>query len=895
MNNEKLKKGLKKEEVLQKLNQYGENTLLKKKKLNPFIAFLKQFMDPMVILLIIAALISLSLAIYEHLQNNNSLKELIVSYVEPGIIMIVIILNSMLGAYQEIKSDQAVRALEKINQVNTTVIRDNKVEIVPANLIVPGDIIILASGDTINADCKIIESNNLEVIESSLTGESIPVKKKEDFDKKVDKILANNSHMVYSGTYVTNGRAICLVEKTGSNTQIGIINSMIQNENKNITPLQFKLNKLGKWFGYSGIILLFISFIMQILMNNISTGIWNNPDIYTESLVTGISLAVAAIPEGLITFTTVILFIGVKKLSKQNGLVKNLLAVETLGSASIICTDKTGTLTENKMRVVDSYICSKQTFINKQNENSFLELAKYFTLCNDGFITYNKKQNEFKEVGDPTETGILRWSYSFNLTKENLINKYPILTSLPFDSNRKMSSVLIKVENNYEIITKGAPDVIIEKCINIDKQEIKKINEEWAKKSYRVLAIAKKNHAIETLDFKDENDLELIGLVAMIDPPRANVAQSIAEAKLAGIKTVMITGDHIVTAKAIASKLDIYQNGDLCINGEELKKMSDEELKNKVSSISVYARVNPEDKLRIIKAWQAHEKVVAMTGDGVNDAPALKASDIGCAMGITGTDVSKQAADLILVDDNFNTIVNSVKNGRLIYDKIKTVILNLLISSLSEVLIMLIGMIAFFFAYKKYYINGFYIFAASQLLWINLLTHGLPAIALGFVDSNKNVMNRKPFEKKESIFARGMGMNLIIQSCILSLLSLISYVLGAEYAIQNNLDVASVASTTAFVTLGVAASINSINLMSEKSIFTASFKKYWLVWLSASFSLVATLIIVFIPQLAKMFRMSTNYYNNVNLIAMSIPISFGLIAYNEIYKLINLIRRKNKN
>lgn len=892
-NNLKDYKGLSCAEAQKKLNIDGPNTLIKRKKLNPFIAYLKQFIDPMVILLLISAAVSLGLGIYEHLHGNKDRNEIIIGYVEPAIILLVVMLNSLLGAYQEIKSDQAVRALEKVNEVNATVIRDNKAIIIPASRLVVGDLVLLAAGDTISADGQLITSNNLEIVEAALTGESLPVAKKANYEAINNKILAENKHLVYSGTYVTNGKATYIVSQVAANTEIGKINSMIQKQPKTVTPLQNKLNKLGKWFGYMGIVLMFLSFIVQLILNNVSTGKWNNPDVYTNALVTGISLAVAAIPEGLITFTTILLSIGVAKLSKEKALVKNLLAVETLGSASIICSDKTGTLTENKMKVVDIYYQDK--ILDEINKNNYPveQFAKYMVLCNDAFINL-ETDGTFKEVGDPTETGLLRFAHSYNITKENCLNETPVLHSLPFDSDRKMSSVLIKNNKDNLIITKGAPDSILSRCKNIDKEKILKLNNEWANKTYRVLAFAIKKTKANNIDFKDEDNLEFIGLVAMIDPPRAAVANSVKEAQGAGIKVIMITGDQLTTAKAIAKNLGIYQDNDICLEGKELALMSDEELFNKVEHISVYARVNPEDKLRIVKAWQKHDQVVAMTGDGVNDAPALKASDIGCAMGITGTDVSKQAADLILVDDNFNTIVRSVKNGRLIFDKIKNVILNMLISSLTEVLVIFIGMIAFYLAFKDHYKeNEFYILGAGQLLWINLLTHGLPAIALGFVDSGKDVMKRKPYNKKESIFARGMGFELLWQSCLLSLLSLISYTLGAKWAIDNNKDVAPIASSTAFITMGLAASINSINLMSDKSIFASSIKKYWPVYLAALSSALFILLVSLVPNIAKVFRMSENYVHEGILMAYSMPSALGLTFVHEIKKMIINIKNKH--
>lgn len=896
-----LETGLNDLEVKEQLEKFGSNTLVKTKKINPFVAFIKQFIDPMVILLIIAALISLGLAIYEHVSGHNEGSEIIVSYVEPGIIFLVIFLNSMLGAYQEVKSDQAVRALAKMNETFATVKRNGKIQLIPAAELVVGDVLILNAGDVISADARLVEAYNLKVVESSLTGESLAIDKIANWEKAKDATLANNSHLIFSGTHVTNGKAIAIVETVGEKTEIGKINSMIQEQDKSLTPLQIKLNKLSKIFGFAGVILLFVSFIIQIVLSNVVSGIWNQADVYTSALVTAISLAVAAIPEGLITFTTVLLSIGVAKMSKQKGLVKNLLAVETLGSVSIICSDKTGTLTENKMTVVDGFINGK-TFSHTtiSNDSDYASLARYLTLCNDASIHFNQTTNTFEEVGDPTETGLLRFAYGYGIKKEELLKTTPHLSTLPFDSDRKMMSVLIKENGQNLMITKGAPDIILNRCLNVKRDEIELINSQFANNSYRVLAVAKKVVNKEVLDFNDENDLEFVGLIAMIDPPRANVAQSIAQAQRAGVKTVMITGDHLHTAKAIATNLGIYQNDDLAITGEELAAMSDEELNAKVTHISVYARVNPSDKLRIVKAWQAHEKVVAMTGDGVNDAPALKASDIGCAMGITGTDVSKQAADLILVDDNFNTIVNSIKNGRKIYDKIKIVILNLLVSSLTEVLVMLIGMIAFFLAFRNHIgSEGFYIFSASQLLWINLLTHGLPAIALGLIENDTDVMSRKPYAKGESIFARGMGWNLLAQSLILSLLTLIAYSLGGLYAAKNGLsglDFLQTASTAAFLTLGIGASLNGINLMSHKTIFNLknSFK-YWIVILAVTVSVTLTLIVVLIPGLSNVFRMVGNVYIQAPMVlAIGIPLGLGLTLYNEGFKLLTFIKNKYK-
>ncbi|WP_029906108.1 cation-translocating P-type ATPase [Mycoplasmopsis opalescens] len=881
---------------LQKTN--GKNLLAEKKRISPFIAFFKQFADPMIILLLIGASISLGLCIYEHVSGNKSTTDLIISYIEPGIILLVVILNSMIGAYQEIKSDQAVRALAKLNQSNTTVMRDGQVKIIPSSDLVVGDLIILAAGDTINADCKIISAHNLEVVEASLTGESDAVIKEANLNAIDSNIYAENKHLLYSGTYVTKGKATAIVIAIAKNTAMGKINQMVQQNKKGLSPLQTKLNKLSRIFGFAGIILLFLSFIIQVLLNNISTGKWNNYDVYTNALVTGISLAVAAIPEGLITFTTVLLSIGVSKLAKNKALAKNLLAVETLGSANVICTDKTGTLTENKMTLMDAYINDKNiklSSLKADNNIEFLSLAKYLTLCNDAFINYDLKTNTFEEIGDPTETGLLRFAYSYGIEKEKITQDFPILDNLPFDSDRKMHSVLVNDNNNYLMITKGAPDQVLARCKNIDFETIEAINNEWAEKCYRILAVAKRTVAQAKITHNDEKDLEFVGLVALMDPPRASVYESINKAHKAGIKVVMITGDHISTAKAIAKELNIYSEGDMCVSGTELEKMTDEELFNNVEKISVYARVNPADKLRIVKAWQMHNKVAAMTGDGVNDAPALKVSDIGCAMGITGTEVSKQASDLILVDDNFSSIVGAVENGRKIFDRIKAVIMNLLVSSIAEIIVMLFGMVLFYLIFKDNYQDEFFIFSASQLLWINLVSHGIPAIALGFVVNEDNVMNRKPFNKNESIFSRGMGYHLLWQSMFASLLTMVAYTIGALSAKNQGLvgsDFSHYASTPAFITLGICCGINTINLFSGKSIFASSLKKYWLVYVAALSSVTSILIIGFVPDIAKFFKMGT-IYNDNNAVITSIICGFGVTIIWEFIKLIKFIKNKN--
>ncbi|AKF41134.1 cation transporter [Mycoplasmopsis canis] len=884
--------GLTSDEFKKALEIYGPNKIKSDKKINIFKVFFSQFKDFMIILLLIAAIFSLSVAFYETFGTSHKpeTKDIIISFVEPFIILIVIILNSCLGTYQEIKSDQAVKALEKNNQLNAKVIRDAKIISIPSLDVVPGDLLIVEAGDSVSADGILIEAFSLQAVESALTGESLPIDKKVDLNLEISNLsLGERYNYLFSGTHITNGRGIVLVTETGLNTEIGKINKMIETQDVQMTPLQIKLNKLSKIFGITGVVLLFLTTISQLIITNtlLIEGGWSSPNTYSSALIVGISLAVAAIPEGLITFTTVLLAIGVSKMTKENVIIKAFPAVETLGSTSIICSDKTGTLTENKMTVV------KFWDVETESGPETSKALSYLVACCDASVTL-KENGEYAEVGDPTETGIL----VYGLQNQNSANDFYLshnkLDSIPFDSDRKAMSILVdsyEKENNI-IIVKGAPDVILSKSNNVKPEYMQKV-EKWSNNAYRVIAVAYKEVSKDkkTLEIDDENNLTFLGIIGMIDPARSGVKESIDEALGAGIKPIMITGDHLTTAVAIAKELGIYKEGDLAITGAQLSKMSDEELFNTVEKISVYARVNPSDKLRIVKSWQSHKQVVAMTGDGVNDAPALKASDVGLAMGITGTDVSKQAADVILTDDNFTTIVKGIKSGRETFDRIKSVILNLLVSSLTEIIVMLFGLFVLSFIFKDS-IKGkdLIILSASQLLWINLLTHGLPAIALGMTPNDVPVMNRKPFSKFESIFSRGMGIQLIIQSLVLSVASVLSYLFIGLYAQSQNINgdnFIRLTSTAMFITLGVGASLNSLNLMTKNSIFISSIKKYKLVYLASIFSTICVLFAAFVPGVRDVFKMAEiSLIENYTYVYWLVPILLGttLVIYNEIVK-----------
>ncbi|SJZ50235.1 cation-translocating P-type ATPase [Mycoplasmopsis verecunda] len=896
-----LTSGLSQEEAQTRIASLGENTIKTKKRDSVFIIFLKQFKDFMIILLLIAATFSFAVAISDHVVGNLKTKgEIAVAYIEPFIILLVVALNSMLGTYQEIKSDQAVQALAKSNELYAKVIRDGKMVSIPSSQVTLGDLIVIEAGDMIPADAQLVEAFSLSVVESAITGEALAVDKKVGEIPNIEQLpLGDRYNTLFSGTYCVAGRGIAIVTAIGKNTEVGKINSSIQEQKMPKTPLQIKLDKLSKIFGIAGVILLFVTTILQIVLTGAFSHNWAEAKLYSEAFKIGISLAVAAIPEGLITFTTVLLAIGVARMTKENAIIKAFPAVESLGSASVICTDKTGTLTENKMTVVKFYDAS-----GHNNELNKSQALGSFVACCDAEVTIDESGN-YVEVGDPTETAILRFGLQQGNSKQEFYSKFKKLSSLPFDSDRKMMSVLIKAPNGAHIlITKGAPDVIFSRCDNLPQKVIEK-NEQWANGAMRVIAVAYKilpNDKYEIAN-SDENNLTFSGLVGLIDPPRDSVKASIQETREAGIKTVMITGDHLTTAVAIARSLDIYREGDKAIDGIALAQMSDEELAAQVEKISVYARVNPSDKLRIVKAWQSHDKVVAMTGDGVNDAPALKAAEVGCAMGITGTDVSKQAADVILTDDNFNTIVRAIKSGRETFIRIKTVILNLLVSSLTEIIVMLVGLFLFRFIFKDQ-INSaeFIVLTAAQLLWINLLTHGLPAIALGMIPSDVDVMHQKPINKRQSLFANGLGKRLIIHSAILSFAALSSYLIVGLYAKSqdiNGKNFVELTSSATFITLGIGSSINSLNLMSTNSIFKCSFKKYKLVYLASAFSLVCMILTAFIPGINQLFgnidiMTFDKFYSPVYWL-VPILLGFILMICVEFYKLHNHLQAKKKN
>ena len=765
-----LNSGLTTDQVLKSREKYGYNELKAQKKKSLFVKFLEQFKDFMIIILIIAAIISGVVGYIEGEGITDSI-----------IIFIVIIVNAIVGVAQESKAEKSLEALQKLSSHVAKVIRNGNLEVVASKNLVPGDIVVLDTGDYVPADLRIIESVNLKSQEASLTGESLPVEK---ISNKIDseKIgIGDRSNMLFSSSLITYGRGKGIVVETGMETEVGKIAGIISNTVDSETPLQTKLNKLGKTLGIAAIAICIIIFVIGLLYKK-------DP---LDMFMTAVSLAVAAIPEGLAAVSTIVLAIGVQRMVKKHAIVKKLPAVETLGSASVICSDKTGTLTQNKMTVKKIFYDGKLENIEEIKEISpdLKELIYISMMCND-----TKVGADNKLTGDPTETALI--DMGFNLDFEPaLLETMPRAKEIPFDSERKLMTTVNKRDGKYYVFTKGGIDELLKRCtkyivngeVKSDLQnymsEIRKYNENMANDALRVLAMGYKilDHEPTDEEMKNmENDLIYVGMVGMIDPPREEVKLAVEKCKSAGIKTVMITGDHKATAVAIAKDLGILGEGDEAITGSQLEEMSDEELTKNVRKYAVYARVSPEHKVRIVKAWQANGEIVAMTGDGVNDAPALKTADIGCAMGIVGTDVSKEAADVILTDDNFATIVSSVEEGRRIYDNILKAIQFLLSSNVGEIIVLFIAILIAPILSSKYGIDINLItpLLPIHILWINLVTDSLPALALAVDPAEKDIMKRKPVKSKKGIFTKGMSWRIIYQGFMIGILTLAAFIIG---------------------------------------------------------------------------------------------------------------------
>lgn len=839
-----IKTGLGDKDVQIRQDEFGKNKIEEGKKESLLVKFINQFKDFMIIILIIAAIIS---AVVSYLEGTGD-------YFDSIIIIAIVLFNGLMGLIQEAKAEKSIEALKKMSAPVAKVRRNGKVLTVNGEDIVPGDIVILETGCYVPADIRLINTYNLKVEESSLTGETEAVEKDENALFNNQKVpLGDMKNMVFAGTAVVNGHAEGIVTNIGMNTEVGKIASMIITNEAPQTPIQKKLSEVGKVLGIACVVICALIFVIGVI-KKISV---------VEMFMTSVGLAVAAIPEGLPAIVTIILSIAVTKMAKRNAIIRKLPAVETLGSSKVICSDKTGTLTENNMKVVEII----------GNKNKILE---YGALC------CNCEINEGVVEGEPTEVAIVK-----EAVKEKQNKILPRICEIPFDSNRKLMTTVNELENGkYRIITKGAPEILLGICDYYEENntvhdmnstflsKIKNKNEKMAEKALRVLGVAYLDVDIMpkeiSADFL-EKGLIFEGLIGMIDPPRKGVKEAVLACRRAGIKTVMITGDHITTAKAIAKDLEILRGRELAITGQELDKISDSKLEKEIMNYSVFARVTPEHKVRIVKAFQKTGAVVAMTGDGVNDAPALKKSDIGIAMGRKGTDVAKNAAEMILNDDNFVTIVDAVKQGRNIFDNIKKAIHFLIATNIGEIVTIFVGLLL---GVKSPLL-------AIQLLWVNLVTDSLPAIALGLEPPEKNIMNRPPRDSRKSIFADGLMGKIVVEGFMIGMFTILAFFIGNKYyGIE-------VARTMAFISLGMLELIHSFNVKSEESIFKVGlFENKYLV---GAFLLgtVLQLGIVFVPTLAEIFKLTQL---NTTQWLITIAISIAPIIIVELQKKFNELK-----
>ncbi|WP_434793394.1 Calcium-transporting ATPase 1 [Terrisporobacter petrolearius] len=851
--------GISEEESKIRLKENGLNKLEEGKKTPIIIKFLKELTNPMTIILIVAAIISGITAAY---ANE--------SFTDVFIIFTVVIINGILGVYQENKSEKAIEALQSMTASTCKVIRNNKQLIIKSEEVVLGDIVLLEAGDAVPADGRIIESASLKIEEAALTGESVAVTKHSDTlslssgEKEIS--LGDRKNMVYMGSSVVYGRGKAIITATGMNTEMGKIAHVLSNTKESQTPLQVKLSQLSKTLSFLviGICIFIFLFTLGKSYPNLSG------EVFIDTFMVAVSLAVAAIPEGLATVVTIVLAIGVTNMSKKSAIIRKLTAVETLGCAQIICSDKTGTLTQNKMTVVKHYGYDEKL------------LAKSMALCSDAVVDEESK----KAIGEPTECALVNYAYKLGLNKNDLVKTEIRVKELPFDSNRKMMTTIHKNKDNYVQYTKGAPDVILKRCNKIlinnkienlseeIRNEIIKENKDMADKALRVLCSAIRYYEEIPKDItseKLENNLIFVGLTGMIDPVREEVVDAIKECNSAGIRPIMITGDHKDTAIAIAMELGIIKDGSEAITGAMLNEISDEQFEKGIEKYSVYARVQPEHKVRIVNTWKKKGKISAMTGDGVNDAPAIKSADIGVGMGVTGTDVTKNVSDMVLADDNFATIVHAVEEGRRIYDNIRKSIQFLLSSNLSEV-------VAIFFAT----LIGFVILKPVHLLWINLITDCFPALALGTEKAEDDIMKRSPRNSKESIFAGGVSIDIIWQGFMIAIITIVAYVVGhymesGVWEFVNSAD----GMTMAFLTMSMAEIFHSFNLRSRRgSVFTIKSHNKFL-WGAMILSLLLTLAVIYIPFLSNAFGLES-----ISIIeyGVSLVISFTVIPIVEIVK-----------
>ena len=881
-----LSKGLSNEEVQKRREKYGLNELKAKKKKSLFQKFLDQFKDFSIIILIIAAIVSGIVGVAEGEGVTDTI-----------IILIVVIVNAIIGVTQEAKAEKSLEALQKLTDHASKVLRNGEVTVVPAKELVPGDIVVLDTGDYIPADLRIIEAVNLKSQESSLTGESVPVEKTIDKIEEKEVGIGDRINMLFSSSLVTYGRGKGIVVETGMTTEVGKIAGMLDNTEEQITPLQEKLNKLGKILGIAALAICVVIFIIGLIQGK-------EP---IHMFMTAVSLAVAAIPEGLVAVSTIVLAIGVQKMVKKNAIVKRLPAVETLGSSTVICSDKTGTLTKNQMTVEKIFINGNTKDIEQYKDSNDLDLEKLVLanmLCND-----TKISSDGTLTGDPTETALVDMGFTLDF-EPSIYDEMPRIGEVPFDSDRKLMTTINEVNGKYIVYTKGGVDELLARCnsyllngeIKQDLENYSKIvrenNEKMAKEALRVLSCAYKeiDHKPTDEEIKNiENDLIFVGMVGMIDPPREEAKKAVEKCKTAGIKTVMITGDHKITATAIAKKLGILENEDEAITGQDLENMSDEELEKNVRHYSVYARVSPEHKVRIVRAWQKNGEIVAMTGDGVNDSPALKQANIGCAMGMVGTDVAKEAADVILTDDNFATIVSAVEEGRRIYDNILKVIQFLLSSNVGEIVVLFLATL-----FTPLFANWFGITDISHLeillpihiLWINLVTDSLPALALAFDPANKDIMNRKPNKPEKGVFTKGMTLRVIYQGVMIGLLTLGAFMIGLATTTEAidglTLDESKieVGQTMAFVTLALSELVHVFNVRNNKqSVFKTGILNNKKLLLAVGASALLMIVILAIPALRTIFSIPVLPTSNIIELVLLILAPLVIVELFKLFKI----------
>ena len=856
-------KGLTTAQATERLEKNGKNKLAEGKKESLFHKFLSQLADPMIIILIVAAFISAITATFGGEGEG---------YADVIIIMIVVLINAVLGVYQESKAEKAIEALQEIAAATSKVIRDGKLIDIRSEELVVGDVVVLEAGDSVPADCRIISCASMKIEEAALTGESVPVNKQEEIIDPLgsdDVPLGDRKNMCYMGSNVVYGHGKAVVVATGMDTEMGKIADALEKAEQGDTPLQIKLNQLSKILSFIVLGICVFIFAFDIIRSIVveGTGAITFSGVL-DTFMVAVSLAVAAIPEGLAAVVTIVLSIGVTKMSKRNAVIRQLTAVETLGCTQIICSDKTGTLTQNKMTVVE-YKGSDEKL-----------LASAMALCCDAEL-----DDEGNVKGEPTEAALVAYANTLEMPKYDLEKAFPRVMEAPFDSMRKMMSTVHQTENGFVQYTKGAPDIVLSHCTayyedgksqpltDEKRAEIVSANKEMADKALRVLCCAMRTYSdkpeSEDADYL-ENDLCYIGLTGMIDPVRPEVVDAIKECRQAGIRPIMITGDHKDTAVAIAKELGIIEDKSGAITGAELDKISDEELDTQIEKYSVYARVQPEHKVRIVNAWRAKGKITAMTGDGVNDAPSIKNADIGVGMGITGTDVTKNVADMVLADDNFATIVSAVEEGRKIYDNIRNSIQFLLSSNLSEVVTIFIATLL-----------GFTIFEPVHLLWINLITDCFPALALGLEKGDKNIMKRQPRDSKEGIFAGGMGFDCLYQGLMVTALTLLAYFLGTnqlgiQLATGSHEIIHQNGMTMAFLTLSMSEIFHSFNMRSRRLSIAKMGSINWYLVGAMVLSLVLSTAVIYVPFLSNAFKFAhislTEYGLSLLLAVMVIPI-----------------------